>query len=114
MADVVIIDASDMCKELLGLALENQGYSTTRAAPDVPGGANLPERAQLCAQVLLLRAHGYECDHGEIYFARSRRRVRIEIDEELIEITLRAVARARDLVAAVDLFGPCAPDLDAQ
>src|SRR5262249_44321757 len=39
------------------------------AAPDVPEGAYLPERVQLCAQVLLLREHGYRCDHGEIYFA---------------------------------------------
>ncbi|WP_441289253.1 CRISPR-associated protein Cas4 [Sorangium sp. KYC3313] len=31
-------------------------------APDVPGGAYLPERAQLCAHVLLLREHGYTCD----------------------------------------------------
>lgn len=27
--------------------------------PDVPEGAHEPERVQVCAQVLLLRAHGY-------------------------------------------------------
>jgi CRISPR-associated protein Cas1 len=70
------------------------------AAPDVPEGAHLPERAQLCAQVLLLREHGYSCDHGEIYFARSRRRVRIAIDEDLIAITRAAARRARELTAA--------------
>lgn len=70
------------------------------AAPDVPEGAYLPERAQLCAQVLLLREHGYSCDHGEIYFARSRRRVRIAIDEDLIEITRAAARRAKELTAA--------------
>ena len=31
------------------------------AKPDVPGGAYLPELAQVCAQVLLLREHGYSC-----------------------------------------------------
>ena len=35
-------------------------------APDLSEGAYLPERAQLCAQVLLLRKHGYSCDHGDI------------------------------------------------
>ncbi|MBX3212579.1 MAG: CRISPR-associated endonuclease Cas1 [Labilithrix sp.] len=70
------------------------------AAPDVPEGAYLPERAQVCAQVLLLREHGYGCDHGEIYFARTRRRVRIEIDEELIETTRAAATRARELTGA--------------
>ena len=46
--------------------------SSTSAAPrpTCPEGAYLPERAQLCAQVMLLREHGYACDHGEIYFAR--------------------------------------------
>jgi CRISP-associated protein Cas1 len=69
-------------------------------APEVPEGAHLPERAQVCAQVLLLREHGYRCDHGEIYFARTRRRVRIEITEDLIDLTLRAARRARELTGA--------------
>src|SRR5207248_2296553 len=32
-------------------------------------------RVQLMAQGLLLREHGYHCDHGVVYFARSRTRV---------------------------------------
>lgn len=74
--------------------------------PDRPGGPWLPERAQVAAQVLLLRAHGYDCPHGEIYYAGDRRRVPIEITEELIEATLGAVARARELAAAGRLPGP--------
>jgi len=70
------------------------------AAPDVPEGAHLPERAQLCAQVLLLREHGYRCEHGEIYFARTRRRVRIEITDDLVETTRRAARRAKELTGA--------------
>lgn len=65
--------------------------------PDVPGGAYLPERAQVCAQVLVLREHGFQCEHGEIYFAKDRQRHRIEIDDELIQITRRAAARCREL-----------------
>lgn len=68
-------------------------------APDVPDGAYLPERAQLCVQVLLLRAHGYACDHGEIYFARSRKRVRIAIDDDLVATTREAIHRAKELAA---------------
>lgn len=67
------------------------------AVPDVPEGAYLPERAQLCAQVLLLRDAGHPCEYGEIYFARSRKRVRIDIDSVLIETTMAAVVRAREL-----------------
>ncbi|WP_437756482.1 CRISPR-associated endonuclease Cas1 [Sorangium sp. So ce1389] len=69
-------------------------------APDVPGGAYLPERAQLCAHVLLLREHGYTCDEAAIYFAASRRRVAIAIDEALIAATQAAAARAREVTKA--------------
>lgn len=70
------------------------------AVPDVPEGAYLPERAQVCAQALLLRDHGYSCTEGAIYFAASRRRVPIVIDDTLIAITLKAVGRAREIAAS--------------
>ncbi len=67
--------------------------------PDVPEGAYLPELAQVCAQVLLLREHGYACDRGEIYYAKDRRRVPIAINDALIARTLEAAARIRELCA---------------
>ncbi|WP_437715200.1 CRISPR-associated endonuclease Cas1 [Sorangium sp. So ce448] len=75
-------------------------------APDVPGGAYLPERAQLCAHVLLLREHGYTCDEAAIYFAASRRRVSIAIDDALIATTHAAAARAREVTAAAAIPPP--------
>ncbi len=74
--------------------------------PEIPEGAYLPERAQLCAQVLLLRDHGYQCDEAAIYFAADRRRVSIAIDEALVALTLDAVRRARDVVQAGELPPP--------
>jgi CRISP-associated protein Cas1 len=76
--------------------------------PNLPEGAYLPERAQLCAHVLLLREHGYECDEAEIYFAGDRQRTRVEITPELVTATLGAVARARELAAG----GQCPPPLE--
>ncbi len=67
--------------------------------PDVPEGARLPERAQLCAQVLLLRDHGYVCDQAWIWFAGSRTKVAITIDDALIDATHDAIARVRQVVA---------------
>lgn len=61
-------------------------------APDLPEGAWEPERVQLCAQGLLLRAAGFTCTEGVIWFAGSRRRVTIPFDEAL-------VARTRELLA---------------
>ena len=75
-------------------------------APDLTEGAYLPERAQLCAQVLLLRDHGYRCEEAAIYFAGSRQRVAITIDETLVATTLATVARAREVTARVDLPPP--------
>jgi len=65
--------------------------------PELKEGAYLPERAQLCAQVLLLREHGFQCDHGEIYYAKDRQRVEISVDDALIALTSDAVTRIRAL-----------------
>ncbi len=94
-------------------------------APDVDEGAYLPERAQLCAHVLLLRDHGYRCEDAYLYFAGDRRRTRIAITDTLIQITLGAAERAREIAEAEEappplddspkcngcsLIGICLPD----
>lgn len=61
------------------------------AEAEAPGGRLLAGDAQVCAQVLLLREHGYACDHGEIYYTKDRRRVPIAIDDALVRRTLEAV-----------------------
>lgn len=76
------------------------------SAPDLPEGAYLPERAQLCAHVLLLREHGYRCDEAALYFAKNKRRVPIVIDDKLEETTVAAIARARALAEAGTLPPP--------
>ncbi|MGE9270647.1 MAG: CRISPR-associated endonuclease Cas4g/Cas1g [Verrucomicrobiales bacterium] len=64
--------------------------------PNIPNRAYPPERVQLMAQGLLLRRHGYRSDHGYIYFAGSRTRVRIDFDEELERQTLDVIASVRE------------------
>ncbi len=65
--------------------------------PNVPEGAYEPERAQLCVQGLLLRAHGYECDEGIIYFVASKRRVAVRFDDGLVARTLELLEGARGM-----------------
>jgi CRISP-associated protein Cas1 len=72
------------------------------AIPNIPERAYIPERVQLCAQVLLLREHGYHCDHGEIYFAKSKRRVSIAITDDLVRHTRWAVNIARTTAARAE------------
>ncbi len=75
-------------------------------APDVPEGAYPPERAQLGAHVLLLRAHGYICNEAEIYFAASKKRVPILVDDALLTQVRQAVDRARALCTRGELPPP--------
>ncbi len=63
--------------------------------PDNPERSWEPERVQLMAQALLLRAHGFRCDHGFLYFAGSRCRVEITFTPELEARTLDLLERAR-------------------
>ena len=58
--------------------------------PDNPERSWEPERVQLCAQGLILRENGFDCDHGVLYYIESKRRVEIPFDDAL-------VARTREL-----------------
>lgn len=68
--------------------------------PDVPGGAYEPERVQVCAQGLLLRAHGFRSEQGVLYFAGSRERVDVPFTDALIARTLELRDQARAAAAA--------------
>lgn len=54
-----------------------------------------PELVQLCAQVLLLRDAGYKVDGAEVYFAGSRTRHSIPIDDALVQRTRGAAQELR-------------------
>lgn len=68
--------------------------------PDVPGAAWEPEQVQLCAQGLILRANGYHCEGGILYFVESRRRVSIPFDDRLVARTRELVAQMRAMAAS--------------
>ena len=69
-----------------------------RGAPRT--GAEAPEawpadRAQVCAQALVLRDNGYTCDEAIVYHDATRQRVRIPIDDELVAATIAQAEQAR-------------------
>ncbi len=63
--------------------------------PHVARGVYDPERVQLCAQGLILREHGYDCNEGAIYFVESKERVRVVFDDELLTLTINAISGLR-------------------
>lgn len=70
--------------------------------PKVPSRAYDPERVQVCAQALVLRDAGYQVDEGYIYFAGSRERVTVELDEALVRMTEEAIRGAREAAARAE------------
>jgi CRISPR-associated protein Cas1 len=74
--------------------------------PHVERGAYDPERVQVCAQGLLLRAHGHRCDLGVLYFAGSNERVTVDFDDELIALTRSRLVELREAARAPALPPP--------
>ncbi|MFO7655156.1 MAG: CRISPR-associated endonuclease Cas1 [Candidatus Krumholzibacteriia bacterium] len=69
------------------------------AMPDIPGGVWEPEQVQICAQILILRANGFQCDSGYVYFAGSRRQVEVHATDVLVDRTRRYVSDLREAAA---------------
>ncbi len=63
--------------------------------PHVAAGAYEPERVQICTQAMILEDNGYEVEQGVLWYAGSRERVQVVIDEELRARTLEAIAGLR-------------------
>ena len=94
--------------------IEGQGNAVTPVdykhgkAPDVPEGAWEPERVQVCIQGLLLRANGYTCTQGMLYFVESRQRVAVPLDDALISRTSELLSGIRDMASSGRIPPPLA------
>ncbi len=63
--------------------------------PHVAAGAYEPERVQICTQAMILEDNGYKVEQGVLWYAGSRERVQVVIDEELRARTQEAIADLR-------------------
>jgi len=82
--------------------------------PHVPHGAYDPERVQLCVQGMILEEHGYVCDEAALYYVESRERVRIALDDELRELTRRAIDGMRAMASGGQIPPPLEIALNAR
>jgi CRISPR-associated protein Cas1 len=65
--------------------------------PPQPDGRPWPsDEVQVCLQALLLREHGYRCERAEVYYAKTRQRVTVNLTEERIAHAQDMVRQARD------------------
>ena len=53
------------------------------------------DRVQVCVQALVSRDNGFTVDEAVIYYDTTKQRVRVPIDESLLQKTLDTVAAAR-------------------
>ena len=70
-----------------------------KGAPQPDGSPWPSDEVQVCLQALVLREHGYRCEHAELYYVATRQRVRVELTAERIERTRDLVADARGVAA---------------
>jgi CRISP-associated protein Cas1 len=61
---------------------------TKKGKPAQDGGPWEADAVQVCAQVLLLREHGYTAERGEIFYGETRQRVPVPMTPELIARTM--------------------------
>jgi len=64
------------------------------------------DRVQLAVQALVLRANGYTCDEGVVFYTKSRQRVRVAFDEAVIGEAERAIEDAWRTAASDQLPPP--------
>jgi CRISPR-associated protein Cas1 len=64
------------------------------------------DTAQVCAQALVLREHGYRCDEAVVYYHATKQRVSVPIDEATVVSTLASVDGARKVALSGRLPAP--------
>jgi CRISPR-associated protein Cas1 len=64
------------------------------------------DRIQLAVQGIVLRENCYRAEEGVVYYAKTRQRVRVPFDEELISQTEQAIAAAWELARTGTLPPP--------
>jgi CRISPR-associated protein Cas1 len=125
----------ELASERLGITakldlLEGEGggvvpVDTKKGRPARDGTPWEADAVQVCAQVLLLREHGYTVERGEIFYAETRQRVPVEITPGLVARTTEIIGEARAVAtrlapppplrsspkcARCSLAGICLPD----
>jgi CRISP-associated protein Cas1 len=125
----------ELASERLGITakldlLEGEGggvvpVDTKKGRPARDGTPWEADAVQVCAQVLLLREHGYTVERGEVFYAETRQRVPVEITPGLVARTTEIIGEARAVAtrlapppplrsspkcARCSLAGICLPD----
>lgn len=96
-----------------------------KGSPTREGEAWPADVVQVAVHGMLLRAHGYICDHAILYYAETKQRVEVELTDDLLESTRELIQEAHEVAGRLDpplpliqspkcprcsLVGLCMPD----
>ena len=88
-------------------AVQPVDYKRGRPMETDSGPAAWPaDRVQVAVQGLVLRDNGYTCEEAVVYYAATKQRVMVPIDEALVSETLAALDSARALAAGDQIPPP--------
>ncbi len=93
-----------------GACVVDYKKGAARRLDDGTRAAKENDAAQMAAYALLLREQGTPVDVAAVYYAEEKRRVTVELTEELFARTLAALAEARAVAAAGRLPPPLVDD----
>lgn len=74
--------------------------------PNTPENAYLDHMVQISAQCMLLRANGYRCTSGIIYYVGSKQRIEIKFDDDLISTTRRMLQEMKEMASSEKIPPP--------
>src|SRR6185437_1979242 len=90
-----------------GPTVQPVDYKRGRPMETDAGAAAWPaDRVQVAVQALVLRDNGYICEEAVVYYAATKQRVTIAIDEALAAETVAAIGAARAMAAGDQIPPP--------
>jgi CRISPR-associated protein Cas1 len=93
-----------------GTCVVDYKKGSARRLEDGTRTAKEPDAVQMAAYALLLREHGNPVEGAAIYYAEDKRRVLVELTDELLAKTKTALAEAKALAASGKLPPPLVND----
>lgn len=103
-----VIDVLEGCEA--GVCVVDYKKGSARRLADGTHVAKEPDAAQMAAYAMLLREHGIPVSSASVFYAEDKRRVPVELTDNLLTMTLASLQDARAVAASGKLPPPLIDD----
>ena len=76
------------------------------STPNTPNRTYEDHVIQVCAQGLLLRANGYTCTKGFVYYIASKQRIEINLNDQIVKKTLQMIKEMKEMAESYKIPAP--------